>query len=350
MQGNEFTGPLPDVFSRSNALVTLDVSDNKFSGVIPDWMSSLSNLRVLLLKNNNLGESIPSQICQLENIRILDLSSNNFSGTIPSCLYQTPFGSNTPYDDTFATNTITWTTLDSFSRYTYESFLNVNQYTMAGYQATEKEEEIEFMSKRRFENYKRNPLYYMSGIDLSQNELTGSIPNELGYLTSIHTLNLSHNHLTSSIPTTFSNLSQIQSLDLSYNDLSGRIPQELTKLNFLSVFYVAHNNLSGRIPDGTGQFDTFDQQSYVDNPLLCGPQLNRSCNPYEPSSPDIPPHSSGEENVILHSFLWSFLVFYVTAFSGVISLLYYSPSCRRRLFKLVDDQMMQRKVLLRRIY
>ncbi|KAI3446870.1 hypothetical protein Pfo_003535 [Paulownia fortunei] len=333
LQGNDFTGPLPHILSRSPSLVTLDVRDNKFSGEIPDWISSLSSLRVLLLKKNNLDGSIPSEICHLKNISFLDLSFNKFAGLIPSCLYQIPFGSRRSIDDTFAPDVFGWTTYRSFRTYSYESELNVNQYVMADFYTTDVEEEIEFMSKSRFENYRGNILYYMSGIDLSQNELTGDIPNELGYLTGIHTLNLSHNHLTGLIPRTLSNLKQIQSLDLSFNRLSGQIPPELTQLNFLSAFSVAYNNLSGSIPDRKAQFGTFEESSYEGNPLLCGLPLERSCKRSgQSSSPLIPPRSGGEES-FKDAFFMGFLVAYVAAFLGVISFMYIKAHYRVRLFK-----------------
>ncbi|XP_017640254.1 receptor-like protein 9b [Gossypium arboreum] len=101
---------------------------------------------------------------------------------------------------------------------------------------------IEFLTKNCLLYYKGNILNYMSGLDLSCNNLTGQIPQSLGKLFAIHALNLSHNHLTGFIPVSLSNLSQVGSLDFSYNKLSGKIPSELVNLNFLEVFSVAHNN------------------------------------------------------------------------------------------------------------
>ena len=78
-------------------------------------------------------------------------------------------------------------------------------------------EEVNFITKNLRSSYKDNILNYMSGLDLSCNNLTGEIPLELGKLSSVRALNLSHNQLTGFIPQTFSNLVKLESLDLSYN-------------------------------------------------------------------------------------------------------------------------------------
>ncbi|KAL3845821.1 hypothetical protein ACJIZ3_003224 [Penstemon smallii] len=329
LQGNKFSGTIPHALSglssSASRLITLDVRDNELSGKInPDWISSLSSLRILLLKGNNLQGLIPSQICHLKNLTILDLSSNNFTGRIPTCLYQIPFGSKRLSDDTFHTYSVSY----GFGiDHSLEYGKGIHSMSMV-YSTTDVEEEIEFMSKYRSESYKGEILYYMSGIDLSQNKLTGSIPNELGDLTGIHTLNLSHNDLTGLIPTSLSNMKEIESLDLSYNKLSGQIPQELTRLNFLSVFSVAFNDLSGRIPNMEAQFRTFEKSSYEGNPLLCGPPLENRC--FTPGRLQPTTITPEPEDPFRDAFLLGFLVSYFVAFSGVISFLYFIGFFRSR--------------------
>ncbi|KAL3845825.1 hypothetical protein ACJIZ3_003228 [Penstemon smallii] len=338
LQGNKFSGSITHYLSGLSSpsqLITLDVRDNELSGKInPDWISSLSSLRILLLKGNSLQGLIPSQICHLKNLTILDLSFNNFTGRIPTCLYQIPFGSKKlSFDDDGAFFASTYSYLDFFDNgFTYGNEIQVHDETYILFTTTDMAEEIEFMSKSRSYSYKGDILHYMSGIDLSQNKLTGPIPNELGNLTGIHTLNLSHNDLNGLIPTSLSNLKEIESLDLSYNTLSGQIPQELTRLTFLSVFSVAFNDLSGRIPNMQAQFGTFEKNSYEGNPLLCGPPLENSClTPGRLQPASITPEP---DDPFRDAFFRGFLVSYFAVFSGVISFLYYIGffSSRRRLW------------------
>ncbi|XP_019098433.1 PREDICTED: leucine-rich repeat receptor-like kinase protein FLORAL ORGAN NUMBER1, partial [Camelina sativa] len=178
----------------------------------------------------------------------------------------------------------------SFQSEYYKSALLVEDFTI--YYVTFQETEIKFAMKQRYDSYtgeswfsdsysgtsnpKNGILDYLYGLDLSSNELSGVIPTELGDLSKLRVLNLSHNLLSSFIPSRFSKLKDIESLDLSYNMLRGSIPQQLTSLTSLAVFNVSYNNLSGIVPQGK-QFNTFNEKSYIGNPLLCGPPTDRSC-------------------------------------------------------------------------
>ena len=113
-------------------------------------------------------------------------------------------------------------------------------------------------------------------IDLSRNKFTGKIPEFIGILKGLQSLNLSGNMLTGSIPSSLGNLLQLESLDLSHNKLSGEIPQQLVQLTFLQSFDLSHNNLRGHIPQGK-QLLTFDSISFEDNPQLCGNPLPKMC-------------------------------------------------------------------------
>ena len=151
---------------------------------------------------------------------------------------------------------------------------------------------VDIITKGNLYAYSTDHLLLMSGIDLSANKLTGSIPPEIGNLDELVQLNISCNQLIGPIPETFSKLNQIKSLDLSYNQLSGTIPRQLTQLKFLEVFSIAYNNFSGRTPDFKDQFGTFDKSSYEGNVRLHGPPLEKTCT--SASTPIMPPQV--EEN------------------------------------------------------
>ena len=87
-------------------------------------------------------------------------------------------------------------------------------------------------------------------LDLSENQLSGSIPAELGNLSSLINLYLQGNQLTGSIPAELGNLSTIEVLNLSENQLSGSIPAEIVRLTNLETMSLCWNYLTGELPSG----------------------------------------------------------------------------------------------------
>ena len=93
-----------------------------------------------------------------------------------------------------------------------------------------------------------NALGRVTELNLPFNDLSGSLPVELGNLASLTTLRLEFNDLSGPIPAEFGNLSSLENVDLSFNELSGPIPPELGKLTNLTDLDLSSNQLSGPIP------------------------------------------------------------------------------------------------------
>ncbi|KAL7208529.1 hypothetical protein ACSBR1_030301 [Camellia fascicularis] len=95
-------------------------------------------------------------------------------------------------------------------------------------------------------------LVNLTTLYLYDNQLSGSIPQEVGMLRSPLDLELSRNNLTGSISTSIGNLSNLITLYLHDNQLSGSISQEFGMLRSLFDVELSGNNLMGSIPPSIG--------------------------------------------------------------------------------------------------
>jgi len=82
-------------------------------------------------------------------------------------------------------------------------------------------------------------------LDLSNSELTGEIPPEIGDLENLTHLDLSFNQLTGIIPPEIRDLTNLTHLDLSFNQLTGIIPPEIGDLTNLEVLNLGGNKVNG---------------------------------------------------------------------------------------------------------
>lgn len=112
-------------------------------------------------------------------------------------------------------------------------------------------------------------LTYLRGISLEMNQLTGSIPSELGSLSQLQVLNLKSNQLTGSIPPELGDLELLQGLLLFNNQLSGSIPAELGDLSEVWWLHLSGNQLSGSIPSELGNMSSL-QRLHLDVNELTG--------------------------------------------------------------------------------
>jgi hypothetical protein len=96
-------------------------------------------------------------------------------------------------------------------------------------------------------------LTELESLNLSFNSLTGTFPQAILQLGKLQTLDLWSNALEGAIPAALGNLSALIYLDLSFNRFSGQLPATLSNLSALQRLFVEDNQLSGAIPSGFGQ-------------------------------------------------------------------------------------------------
>ena len=99
-------------------------------------------------------------------------------------------------------------------------------------------------------------LWSLKRLDLSGNGLTGGFPAELGDLTSLVLLSLHSNSLTGTIPPELGRLSELDYVHLGGNELEGSIPAELGRLTKLNVLSLNTNKLSGTLPPELGNLSS----------------------------------------------------------------------------------------------
>ena len=105
------------------------------------------------------------------------------------------------------------------------------------------------------------------GLDLIANNLTGSIPPELGSLDGLGRLRLQRNALAGPIPPELGRLTSLERLDLYENDLTGPVPPELGDLASLEHLDLANNNLTGSIPPALGRPTRLERLDLSENGL-----------------------------------------------------------------------------------
>ncbi|XP_062162232.1 receptor-like protein EIX2 [Alnus glutinosa] len=297
---NHLKGELPFFFRNYRYLRTLDLGGNKFSGKLPAWIGeSLSYLVGLRIRSNLFHGNIPPQLCLLSRLQILDLAHNNFSGAIPQCL-------------------------GNFSGDGYSSYYN---YSV---------QEMLLVSKGREYLYGSSIIRLFHSIDLSNNNLSGEIPDNITSSSILVSMNLSMNHMSGRIPKNIGNLHMLESLDLSMNDLSGPIPESLSSLTFLSHLNLSFNNLSGKIPNGNQLQTLYDDDSsiYEGNSLLCGPPLSTNCSKDETKPRVAKENGRGIESI---SFYISMVAGFIVGFWGVCGTLIIKTSWRHAYFRSFDN-------------
>ncbi|RZB61444.1 Receptor-like protein EIX2 [Glycine soja] len=328
LRNNSLMGELPSSLKNCSSLFMLDLSENMLSGSIPSWIGeSMQQLIILKMRGNHLSGNLPIHLCYLKRIQLLDLSRNNLSSGIPSCLKNLTAMSEQTINS--------WDTMSHIYWYNNTYIEIYGGYSLGGYTL-----DITWMWKGVERGFK-DPELELKSIDLSCNNLTGEIPNEVGYLLGLVSLNLSRNNLSGEIPSQIGNLGSLESLDLSRNHISGRIPSSLSEIDYLQKLDLSHNSLSGRIPSGR-HFETFEASSFEGNIDLCGEQLNKTCpgDGDQTTAEHQEPAVKGDDSVFYEGLYMSLGIGYFTGFWGLLGpLLLWRPwriAYKRFLNRLTD--------------
>ncbi|XP_066355139.1 leucine-rich repeat receptor-like tyrosine-protein kinase PXC3 [Miscanthus floridulus] len=213
---------------RLDTLQSLDLSRNSFTNLSAQFFANSScsmkkGLQSLNLSTNQLANSL-SDLSHFPQLEVLDLSFNSFaSRNLSADLGYFPklksFNA--------STNKLSGDVPTSMVGSLLELVLSGNQLSGS----------IP-LGLFRYEN--------LTLLDLSQNYLTGPVPDEFMSLPKLETLLLSGNKLIGEIPASLSNVTTLSRFAANQNYLTGPIASWITK--HVRMLDLSYNNLSGTIP------------------------------------------------------------------------------------------------------
>lgn len=245
LYGNKLTGSIPEELIKLTSLESLNLSNNELTGNIPSELTGLSNLEQLNLSGNQFSGTIPAELGGLNNLSSLNLSFNQLTGSIPPELirkeqqYLTDLYLNN--NQLSGTIPVSISYVGNFNEFSSTS-INLSNNALRG------------SIPEEFGNIVGG-YYAAVEINLSNNQLNGEIPSSLGNLHSsggnYHSfwLNFSNNQLSGELPPELGNIYRLEELDLSNNQLRGNIPISYKTMGDLNL---AGNLLSGILTDGSG--------------------------------------------------------------------------------------------------
>ena len=242
--GNQLSGSIPGELGKLQSLTSLSLSNNNLSGSIPSKLGNLQKLTYLGAFFNQLAGSIPPDLGQLQNLESLQLYFNQLSGSIPSELGQLQnlrrlglshnSGLEGPLPETFImlsklvdlnlNNTrICVPSTDQFQTWVEGVAFDVGSPPFcSGFQRDalialyENTHGTEWTKSNSWNTVKplsewygitTNEIGQVTGIDLVNNNLNGTLPGRLSDLDHLTTLNLSFNtDLSGSIPLSYTSL------------------------------------------------------------------------------------------------------------------------------------------------
>ncbi|CAJ1944142.1 unnamed protein product [Sphenostylis stenocarpa] len=303
---NKFNGSIPPEFGNMTQLQALDLAFNNLSGSIPPSLGNLNSLLWLMLANNYLTGEIPPELGNCSSLLWLNLANNMLSGNLPSELSKIGRDAMTTFESNRRNYRMVagsgeclamrrWIPADYppfsfvYSLLTRKKCRELWDKLIKGYgvfpfctpgssfRITQISGYIQLSSNQLSGEIppEIGSMVNFSMMHLGFNKLSGKLPREIGSISMV-VLNITRNDFSGEIPQEIGNMNCLMNLDLSYNNFSGMFPASLNKLTELNKFNISYNPfISGEVPS-TGQFATFEENSYFGDPLLILPKFIRN--------------------------------------------------------------------------
>ena len=274
LAGNDLTGAIPPELGRLGTLTSLNLADNDLTEPIPPELGDLGSLERLGLGANSLTGPVPPELGDLANLRELFLNDNGLTGALPESFLNLTLdrfwwsdnaGLCAPDTEAFRT----W--LTAITRHqpgpfcsdagTDRAVLVALYNTTGGPNWVNNDNWLTDEPLGKWYGVNTDDTGRVVELDLSGDSdtgrkvphgLSGSIPPELRWLTSLETLNLGFNELAGPIPPWLGGLSNLRSLSLERSGLTGPIPPELGYLANLEHLILGFEDRAGPIPPELG--------------------------------------------------------------------------------------------------
>lgn len=255
LEDNQFTGHIPSSFP--SLLTQLYLEGNRLSGPIPPAIGNLSYLTDLQIYEDLEG-SIPPELGFCQNLLQLDVGSsdtevgtNNLTGSIPQEFGRLNQLQSLQLADTQLSGTIP----SSLGNCSSLTILVLRDSRLVGSLPPELANltalQALYLDRNRLEGSLSalpwDRLKSLAALDLSENILSGTIPESLGSAVSLWYFGASSNQLVGTLPRSFINCSSLAILDLQSNQLEGNITGALDVLPGSSMWIIllASNRFDG---------------------------------------------------------------------------------------------------------
>ncbi|WOL14655.1 putative LRR receptor-like serine/threonine-protein kinase [Canna indica] len=254
---NYLNGTIPVAWA-SLPLVHLSILGNRVSGTIPKELGDISTLKELILEGNQLQGPIPAELGKLANLTYFLANGNNLSGELPDSLGNLK---NLQYFMIDA-NPISGKIPSFIGNWTQLLRLDMQGTSVEG-PFPPNFKALKSLQQLRVSDLKGGigtfpPLQDMKNMQrlvLRNLSIPGELPDYIGEMNKLATLDLSFNNLSGSIPSSYGGLaSSLNNLYLTNNKLNGTIPSWI--LTSGQKFDVSYNSFTGSPAPATCQLGT----------------------------------------------------------------------------------------------
>ncbi|KAL3679181.1 hypothetical protein R1sor_022137 [Riccia sorocarpa] len=253
------TGNIPPTLGNCTSLKELALDTNQFTGSIPRELGSLMNLEGLYLFQNNLTGPIPDSVGNCTKLKYLLLGENKLNGSLPETLGRLKQLEKLHLQrNVFISGEVPWSALSNCSK--LSQFVAMRN-SLKGTIAIDLGAAFPSLTWLDFSRNHLSGPFPSSILNCTQLELlrlywnnfTGELDVDLSKLPNLRTLHLSTNKFSGTLAKlNLRNATNLEYLDLSNNSLTGSIPDYSssdTILPSMKILTFRSNHLSGEIPD-----------------------------------------------------------------------------------------------------